>query len=77
MDDNEEARFLVVVNHEDQHSIWPAHRELPPGWQQVGSAGSRAECLRYVAEHWTDLRPRSLREHLARAASEGAEAPAL
>ena len=64
--DNEDAQFLVVVNHEEQYSIWPAYRELPPGWQAVGQGGKKADCLRYIDERWTDLRPRSLREHPAK-----------
>ena len=64
--ENEEAQFLVVVNHEEQYSIWPAYRELPAGWRAVGQGGKKADCLRYIDEHWTDMRPRSLREHLAK-----------
>jgi MbtH protein len=51
----------VVVNHEDQHSIWPVDRELPPGWTEVGVRGSKAECLAYIETAWTDMRPRSIR----------------
>jgi MbtH protein len=63
--DSEDAVFVVVMNHEEQYSIWPAHRALPAGWQALGQPGKKAECLRYIEERWTDLRPRSLREHLA------------
>lgn len=56
---------LVVKNHEDQYSIWPAERPLPAGWQQVGTPGSREECLAFIEGAWTDMRPRSLREHMA------------
>ena len=55
-------RFRVVVNGEGQHSLWPADREPPKGWTATGPAGSKAECLAYIEEHWTDLRPLSLRE---------------
>jgi MbtH protein len=54
--DDENGEFLVVVNDEDQHSLWPAFAEVPAGC---------AQCLAYVEEHWTDLRPRSLRAAMA------------
>jgi MbtH protein len=60
-----EARFAVVVNEEDQYSIWPAGRELPQGWRPEGVTGSEADCLEHIERVWTDLRPRSLREWLA------------
>jgi MbtH protein len=53
--------YRVVVNHEEQYSIWPAERDLPAGWIEAGKRGRKAECLRYIAEVWTDMRPRSLR----------------
>jgi MbtH protein len=53
--------YRVVVNHEDQYSIWPGHKADPPGWHGVGVAGSREECLAHIETVWTDLRPRSLR----------------
>lgn len=62
--DNQEGRFLVLVNDEDQHSLWPAFAEVPAGWARVFGEGSREACLAYVEEHWTDLRPRSLRERM-------------
>jgi MbtH protein len=67
--ENDDTPFVVVMNHEEQYSIWPQHRTIPPGWHSVGEATSKAECLRYIEEHWTDLRPRSLREFLAASAS--------
>lgn len=54
-------RFAVVVNDEEQYSVWPADRAWPPGWQPVGHTGTRAECLSWIAVNWTDQRPRSLR----------------
>ena len=57
--------YTVVMNHEEQYSIWPADRELPPGWSAVGKTGLKAECLAYIEEVWTDMRPRSLRERMA------------
>ena len=58
--------YAVVVNHEEQYSIWPAHRELPLGWKNAGFSGQKAECLDYIKEVWTDMRPKSLREKMAR-----------
>ena len=63
--DDETAAFFVVVNDEDQHSLWPAFAAIPDGWRAVFGEDSRAHCLAYVEEHWTDLRPRSLREAMA------------
>ena len=54
--------YCVVVNHEEQYSIWPVERELPPGWSEAGKRGRKAECLEYIASVWTDMRPKSLRE---------------
>ncbi len=57
--------FTVVRNDEDQYSIWPAGRDLPPGWLSVGVTGSREECLAHIDTVWTDMRPRTLRERMA------------
>jgi MbtH protein len=54
--------YDVVVNDEEQYSIWPADSPLPDGWEAVGKRGSKDECLDHIEEVWTDLRPRSLRE---------------
>jgi len=62
--DDENAVFVVVVNHEEQYSIWPEYRELPAGWSAVGQRGSRSECLEYIERVWTDMRPLSLRHHM-------------
>lgn len=64
MFDDETIDYLVVMNHEEQYSIWPAGRALPNGWTAVGEARSREECLKYIEANWTDMRPRSLREKL-------------
>jgi MbtH protein len=58
--DNEDGTFLVVVNHENQHSLWPADIAVPGGWTITHDADTRAACLDYVEQHWTDLRPASL-----------------
>lgn len=53
--------YDVVVNHEEQYSIWPADRETPPGWRKAGKQGPKAECLEYIKSVWVDMRPLSLR----------------
>jgi uncharacterized protein YbdZ (MbtH family)/MFS family permease len=62
MDDD--ARYQVLRNDEDQYSLWPADLEVPAGWYQVGKEGTKDECSAYVDEVWTDMRPRSLRERM-------------
>ena len=57
--------YKVVVNHEEQYSIWAADREPPLGWREVGKSGLKAECLEYIKEVWTDMRPLSLRKQMA------------
>jgi MbtH protein len=54
--------YKVVVNDEEQYSIWFADRETPPGWRDVGKEGLKEECLAYIEEVWTDMRPLSLRK---------------
>ena len=53
--------YKVVVNHEEQYSIWPADRENPLGWNDAGKSGAKDECLSYIKEVWNDMRPLSLR----------------
>lgn len=62
--------YAVVVNHEEQYSIWPAERELPPGWTAEGKTGSKAECLAHIDEVWTDMRPLSLRKKMEQASQD-------
>jgi MbtH protein len=63
--DEEDTRtYDVVMNHEEQYSIWVKGRELPAGWVTVGKSGLKAECLQYIEEVWTDMRPLSLRKHM-------------
>ena len=57
--------FRVVLNDEEQYSIWPADREVPAGWHADGVAGTKEECLAHIDEVWTDMRPLSLRLHMA------------
>jgi MbtH protein len=56
--------YRVVVNHEEQYSIWPAHKEIPAGWRDTGKQGLKADCLSYVESVWTDMRPLSLRRKM-------------
>ncbi|GHE72410.1 protein mbtH [Streptomyces longispororuber] len=58
--DDSEGRFLVLVNDEGQHSLWPTFAEVPGGWTVAFGEDSRDACLEYVETHWTDLRPKSL-----------------
>lgn len=60
--------YKVVVNHEEQYSIWPAERENAPGWRDAGKSGLKAECLAWIKETWTDMRPLSLRRRMDAAA---------
>ena len=62
MDGQEDlTRYKVVLNHEEQYSIWPADRENPLGWSDAGKIGTKAQCLAFINEVWTDMRPLSLR----------------
>jgi MbtH protein len=71
-DENEEHTiYKVVVNHEEQYSIWPSSRENPAGWRDAGKSGPKAECLAYIKEVWTDMRPLSVRQQMDKAAGEG------
>lgn len=60
--DRDEATYRVVVNDEEQHSIWPADAEVPPGWRDAGMTGAKADCLAHIATVWVDMRPLSLRK---------------
>lgn len=56
--------YKAVVNHEEQYSIWPAHRDNPPGWRDAGKTGAKQECLAFIKEVWVDMRPLSLRKQM-------------
>jgi MbtH protein len=58
--------YRVVINDEEQYSIWSVQRELPPGWRDDGMQGSKAECLAYIERVWTDMRPLSVRQRMDR-----------
>jgi uncharacterized protein YbdZ (MbtH family) len=64
-DAEDQTVYQVVLNDEEQYSIWPADRELPAGWRPDGTTGRKAECLAHIDEVWTDMRPLSLRQHMA------------
>jgi MbtH protein len=62
---DEDPIYQVVVNHEEQYSIWPKERDTPAGWSAEGTTGSRQECLDHIDKIWTDMRPLSLRRQMA------------
>jgi len=64
--ESEDADYRVLVNHEEQYSLWPAFREVPAGWTATGPRGKRQECLDWIEQNWTDMRPRSLAEAMDR-----------
>jgi MbtH protein len=61
----EDRRYTVLVNHEEQYSLWPKDVKIPAGWTQAREEGSKIDCLQFVDEVWTDLRPLSLRKRMA------------
>ncbi|MFE0130476.1 MbtH family protein [Streptomyces sp. NPDC059037] len=75
--DDENGSFLVLVNDENQHSLWPAFAEVPDGWKVVFGEGMRAACMSYIEENWTDMRPRSLAEAMDAADGENATAESV
>lgn len=72
MFDDENANYLVVINGEEQYSIWPAGRDLPNGWRPVGAPRAREECLDHIERVWTDMRPKSVRDAMAHHVKEDA-----
>lgn len=60
--DRENDEFIVLVNHEEQYSLWPAWKDIPQGWTDQGITGNKQVCLDYIEKHWTDMRPLSLRK---------------
>ena len=63
--DDDNGSFFVLINDEEQHSLWPAFADVPAGWRVVYGEADRAACLDYIEQNWTDIRPKSLRERLA------------
>ncbi|MEV0644078.1 MbtH family NRPS accessory protein [Phytomonospora sp. NPDC050363] len=68
MFDDDQSTYRVVTNDEEQYSIWPAHRDIPAGWHDEGTSGTRQVCLDHIETVWTDMRPLSLRRRMADAA---------
>ena len=68
-DKDDATMYKVVMNHEEQYSIWPEHKEMPPGWTDAGKTGTKAECLAHIKEVWTDMRPLSVRKKMEEFAS--------
>lgn len=60
--ENDDRAYCVLVNHEEQYSLWLAGRAVPAGWRETGMVGSKTDCLAYVKETWVDMRPLSLRQ---------------
>ena len=67
--------YKVVVNHEEQYSIWFADQQAPAGWREVGKEGRKAECLDYINEVWTDMRPLSVRKRFEAASAPPTQPP--
>jgi uncharacterized protein YbdZ (MbtH family) len=70
IDEDSVLKTKVVVNHEEQYSILPSERENPPGWRDAGPSGSKEECLAWIQENWTDMRPLSLRKAMEEVTAE-------
>lgn len=58
--DDENGEFLVLVNNEGQHSLWPTQFDIPAGWRTIGPRGNQQTCMAWIDENWTDMRPLSL-----------------
>ena len=65
-EEEDKTIYAVVMNREEQYSIWPADRETPLGWHAAGFTGTKDQCLDYIKEVWTDMRPKSLRDAMDR-----------
>ncbi|WP_026423723.1 MbtH family protein [Actinokineospora inagensis] len=60
----DDITYQVLTNDEEQYSLWPADRDIPAGWHAEGTTGTKDECTTHIDQVWTDMRPRSLREHM-------------
>lgn len=63
-DEQDTTIYRVVVNHEERSSIWPDFKDVPAGWREVGRRGTKDECLAFIKDVWTDMRPLSLRQRM-------------
>lgn len=68
--EDENAEYLVLINDEQQYSLWPAFRDIPAGWKATGPKGKRRECLDWIDKNWTDMRPKSLRDAMEQSVRE-------
>ncbi len=66
-DEEDTTIYQVVINNEEQYSIWPEYKDIPDGWKATGPKGPKQECLNHIEEVWTDMRPLSLRLHMQQA----------
>ncbi len=71
----DERIYRVVLNHEEQYSIWPIEKEIPPGWRPDGKEGNKESCLAHIKEVWTDMRPLSLRKQMEELAKNSGQIP--
>jgi MbtH protein len=69
IDDEDTRTYKVVINNEEQYSIWPSDKPVPRGWREVGKEAPKTECLAYIDQVWTDMRPLSLRKSMAQQGS--------
>jgi uncharacterized protein YbdZ (MbtH family) len=69
--DDDTGNFVVLVNDEEQHSLWPVFAEIPAGWRVAHGEADRASCLDYIERNWTDIRPKTLRDRLAAGGATG------
>lgn len=61
--DDDDRLYIVIVNDEEQHSLWLSHKEIPSGWRQVYGSGPKSECLEFVERSWKDMTPLSIRRN--------------
>ena len=71
--DREEGIFRILVNHEDQYSIWPEWKAIPGGWRDTGTGGDKTACLEHIEKVWTDMRPLSLRRFMEEQAPDSSQ----
>ncbi|WP_425361107.1 MbtH family protein [Candidatus Tisiphia endosymbiont of Stenodema calcarata] len=64
--DEYQEMYLVLINHEEQYSLWPSYKAIPAGWKAIGEERTKNECLAYIDEVWTDMRPLSLRKQMGK-----------
>jgi MbtH protein len=75
--EDENGEYVVLINDEGQYSLWRTFKAVPAGWTAVGPRGGRTECLAYIEEHWTDMRPKSLIERMNKSSAQSTEKPSI